>query len=101
LLAFSLIEPSYAIEAVSWLGDEVDFIVRQPDGGQAWRVRALIATDMRSVKVVDEVARVPEPSSLLLVVTAVLCLVVVRRTAFAAFFAQENTELDLMCFPVH
>ena len=79
LLALSLTEADYAVEAVDWLDGEIDFIVRQPDGGQAWKLRALIAPDTQSVHVVDESLRVPEPSSVLLVVAALLGLAIVRR----------------------
>jgi prepilin-type N-terminal cleavage/methylation domain-containing protein len=41
----SLLDTPYAVDAVDWLDGELDFIVRQPEGGQAWRLRALIAPD--------------------------------------------------------
>jgi prepilin-type N-terminal cleavage/methylation domain-containing protein len=79
LLAYSLIETDYAVEAISWRDGELDFLARQSDGGQEWKLRALIATDTQSVRVVDEAAPLPEPSSPLLVAVAVLGLAFVRR----------------------
>lgn len=85
LLAFSLTELDYAVESVAWLDCErdceLDFIVRQPGGGQAWKLRALIAPDTQSVRVVDEAVAVPEPTSLLLVAAALLGLSVASRRA--------------------
>jgi prepilin-type N-terminal cleavage/methylation domain-containing protein len=79
-LAYSLMETDYAVEAVDLLdvGDEIDFIVRQPVGGQAWKLRALIAPDTQSVHVVGEAVGVPEPSSLLLAATALVALAIAR-----------------------
>jgi prepilin-type N-terminal cleavage/methylation domain-containing protein len=82
LLVLSLTETDYAVEAVDWLDGEVDFIVRQPQGGQAWKLRALIASapdTPLSVHVADEAAAVPEPMSLPLVAVALLGLAVSRR----------------------
>ena len=82
LLAYSLIDTDYAVEAVDWLDGEVDFLVRQPEGGQAWKLRALIAIapdTPLSVHVVDEAVAVPEPMSLPLVAAALLGLAVSRR----------------------
>lgn len=81
LIAYSLIDNDYAVEAVDWLDDarELDFIVRQPAGGQAWKLRSLISADPLSVRVTDEAISVPEPSSLLLVAAALLGLAVSRR----------------------
>lgn len=84
LLALSLTEADYAVEAVDWLDGEVDFIVRQPDGGQAWKLRALIAIapdTPLSVRVVDETVTVPEPKSLPLAAVALLGLAATRRWA--------------------
>jgi prepilin-type N-terminal cleavage/methylation domain-containing protein len=77
---YALIEADYAIAAVDWLDGEVDFLVRQPEGGQAWKLRALFAPDNRTaVRVVDQAVAIPEPSSLLLVAAATLGLARVRR----------------------
>ena len=81
-LAYSLMETDYAVEAVDLLdvGGEIDFFVRQPVGGQAWKLRALIAPETQSVHVVGEAVGVPEPSSLLLAATALLALAIARRS---------------------
>jgi hypothetical protein len=79
LLVYSLADINYAVEAVDWLDGEVDFIVRQPEGGQAWKLRALIAPDTQSVNVVDEAVAVPEPTGVPLVAAALLGLAVSRR----------------------
>jgi prepilin-type N-terminal cleavage/methylation domain-containing protein len=79
LLAYSLIETDYAVEAVSWLDGEVDFLVRRSDDDQAWKLRALVSPGTQSVNVVDEAAPVPEPSSVLLVTAALLALAIARR----------------------
>lgn len=80
-LAYALIDVDYAVETVSWFDDELDFIVRQPESGQSWKLRALFESDAQSgaplVRVVGE--PVPEPSSLLLVAVALLALAVARR----------------------
>lgn len=76
---FALIDTPYAVEAVDWLDGELDFIVRQPTGGQAWKLRALFAPDTSSAHVVEEAVAVPEPTSLPLVVAALLALAVFRR----------------------
>jgi prepilin-type N-terminal cleavage/methylation domain-containing protein len=77
-------DAKYKIEAVNWLDDgELDFIVGQPAGSGDWRIRALISPDNRAVKIVDEAVQVPEPSSLILAVVALLGLGVSRR--YAAF----------------
>lgn len=80
-LAYALIDEDYAVDRVSWFHDELDFIVRQPQGGQSWKLRALFESDSQSgaplVRVVAET--VPEPSSLLLVAVALLGLVVRSR----------------------
>ena len=68
----ALIDTPYAVTAVAWLDGEVDFIVRQPEGGQAWKLRALIAPDTESVHVVSDAVALPEPSSLALVAAALL-----------------------------
>ena len=68
----ALIDTPYAVTAVAWLDGEVDFIVRQPKGGQAWKLRALIAPDTESVHVVSDAVALPEPSSLALVAAALL-----------------------------
>jgi prepilin-type N-terminal cleavage/methylation domain-containing protein len=76
----ALIEADYAIAAVAWLDGEVDFLVRQPEGGQAWKLRALVAPDnLVAVRVVDEAVAIPEPSSLLLVAAAALALALAHR----------------------
>jgi hypothetical protein len=79
LEVYSLIEADHAVAAVAWLDGEIDFAVRQPEGGQAWKLRALIAPDKLAVRVVDEAVAIPEPSNLLLVAAAVLGLALVRR----------------------
>ena len=76
---FALIDTPYAVDAVDWLGGELDFSVRQPDGGQASKLRALIAPDTQSVHVVNEAITVPEPTSIALVVVALLALMVSGR----------------------
>jgi len=68
----ALIDTPYAVTAVAWLDGELDFIVRQPEGGQAWKLRALIAPDTESVHVVSDAVALPEPSSLALVAAALL-----------------------------
>lgn len=78
LLAYSLAETDYAVEQVNWLNDELDFIVRQPQGGQSWKLRSLINPSDQSVHVIDAAAALPEPAGLPLVVTAILGLAVVR-----------------------
>jgi len=78
ILVHPLIDVPYAVEAVDWLDGELDFIVRQPEGGQTWRLRALIAPDdSQSVNIIAEA--VPEPTSLALVVAALLGLAIARR----------------------
>jgi type II secretory pathway pseudopilin PulG len=80
-LAYALIDDNYAVETVNWLDDELDFIVRQPESGQSWKLRALFESDTQSgaplVRVVGET--VPEPSSLLLVAVALLVLALARH----------------------
>ncbi len=76
---FALIDTPYAVDAVDWLGGELDFSVHQPDGGQASKLRALIAPDTQSVHVVNEAITVPEPTSIALVVVALLALMVSGR----------------------
>jgi len=68
----ALLDTHYAVTAVAWLDGELDFIVRQPEGGQAWKLRALIAPDTESVHVVSDAVALPEPSSLALVAAALL-----------------------------
>jgi len=68
----AFIDTPYAVTAVAWLDGELDFIVRQPEGGQAWKLRALIAPDTESVHVVSDAVALPEPSSLALVAAALL-----------------------------
>ena len=75
----ALIDTPYAVTAVAWLDGELDFIVRQPEGGQAWKLRALIAPDTQSVRVVSEAVALPVPSSLALVAAALLGLTVSSR----------------------
>ncbi len=75
----ALIDIPYAVTSVAWLDGELDFIVRQPEGGQAWKLRALIAPDTQSVRVVSEAAPLPEPSSLALVAAALVGLTVSSR----------------------
>jgi hypothetical protein len=78
----SLTETSYAVDAVDWLDGAVDFIVRQPEGGQVWRLRALIAVapdTPLSVHVVDVPVAVPEPTRLPLVAATLLALLGSRR----------------------
>lgn len=76
---YSLIEADCAVAAVTWLDGEVDFAVRQPEGGQAWKLRALIASDKLAVRVVDEAVATLEPSSLPLAAAAAFALALVRR----------------------
>jgi hypothetical protein len=95
LLALSLTETNYAVDAVDWLDGEVDFVVRQPEGGQAWRLRALIAVapdTPLSVHVVDEPAAVPEPTSLPLVAAALMGLAGSRRWSAFTRSAQKGTR---------
>jgi len=75
----ALIDTPYAVTAVAWLEGELDFIVRQPEGGQAWKLRALIVPDTQSVHVVSEAVALPEPSSLALVAAALLSLATSHR----------------------
>ena len=95
LLAYSLLEDiAYTVEAVDWLDckfdprdckvdwrdGEVDFIVRQSEGGQASKLRALIAPDTpHSVRIVGEALAVPEPTSLPLFAAALLAFAATRR----------------------
>jgi hypothetical protein len=82
LLVYSLADINYAVEAIDWLDGEVDFIVRKPEGGQVWKLRALIALTPGtplSVHVVDEAATVPEPTILPLVAAALLGFAGSRR----------------------
>ncbi|ODV11386.1 MAG: hypothetical protein ABT20_05895 [Rubrivivax sp. SCN 70-15] len=75
----ALIEADYAIAAVAWLDGEVDCLVRQPEGGQARKLRALIAPERLAVRIVEDAAAIPEPSSLLLVAAATLGLALAHR----------------------
>jgi len=72
-LAYALTDTDYAVDAVDWIDGELDFIVRQTQGGQTLKLRALIAPESQSVTV-----QVPEPSSLLLVAAALSGLAIVR-----------------------
>jgi len=72
----SLLDTPYSVGAVDWLDGELDFIVHQPEGGQAWKLRALIAPGTQSVHVINEAVAVPEPTSLALFVAALLGLTV-------------------------
>jgi PEP-CTERM motif len=75
----SLLDVPYAVGAVDWLDGELDFIVHQSEGGQSWKLRALIAPGTQSVHVVNEAVAVPEPASLALVAVALLVLTVSGR----------------------
>lgn len=77
--AYALLDTGYAVEAVAWGDDELDFIVRQPQGGQAWKLRGLTAPDTLSVHVVVEAVTVAEPTGLALVGAALLALAGTRR----------------------
>jgi prepilin-type N-terminal cleavage/methylation domain-containing protein len=81
LLSYALTDLDYRVTAVNWINDdsELDFIVRQPAGGQDWTLRALIASDTQSVQVVDEPLLVPEPATVLLAAIALFALALVRR----------------------
>lgn len=76
---FTIIDIPYAVEAVDWFDGGVDFIVRQPSGGQAWKLRGLIAPDTWPVQFVAEAVAVPEPASLALALAALLGLAVSCR----------------------
>jgi prepilin-type N-terminal cleavage/methylation domain-containing protein len=72
----------YNVAAVDWLDDrELDFIVGAAGIGSDWTLRALISPATRSVQVVDGGVGMPEPSSLLLAVAALLGLATARRRA--------------------
>jgi prepilin-type N-terminal cleavage/methylation domain-containing protein len=75
LLLYSVTEANYEVKAVDWLDSgELDFIVGQPASDHDWKLRALISPDAQSVRVVDEAVQVPEPSSLLLALVALMGL---------------------------
>ncbi len=83
-LAYALIDDDYIVDKIDWFDGELDFIVRQPQKGQSWKLRALFAQDLDdpssdtpSVTVVAEA--VPEPSTLLLVAAAMMGLGIARR----------------------
>lgn len=80
-LAYALTDVDYAIDQVDWFDNGLDFIVRQPAGGQSRKLHAQVESDPQSdvplVRVVAEA--VPEPSSLLLVAAAQLGLAIASR----------------------
>ncbi len=95
LLAYSLLDDvAYTVEAVDWFdckvdwldctggwrAGEVDLIVRQSEGGEASKLRALIAPDVpHTVRIVGEPLAVPEPTGLPLVAAALLAFAATRR----------------------
>jgi hypothetical protein len=79
LLSYSVADLGYAVEKVNWLNDELEFIVRQSESNQPWKLRSLINPSDQSIHVIDEAAVLPEPAGLLLVATALLGLALVRR----------------------
>jgi prepilin-type N-terminal cleavage/methylation domain-containing protein/MYXO-CTERM domain-containing protein len=83
----ALADVPYAVESVRWRDDELDYIVRQPEGGQAWTLRALVAPGTQSVHVTAET--VPEPTSLALAAAALLGLGVARRRSVAQQRARQ------------
>jgi hypothetical protein len=67
-------DTDYAFDAVEWLDGERDFIVRQEQGGQTFKLRALIVPDSQSVTFLE-----PEPSSVLLLTVALSGLAIAHR----------------------
>jgi prepilin-type N-terminal cleavage/methylation domain-containing protein len=79
-LAEPIIDNGYTVTALNLLDDyELDFSVRKPGSDRDWTLRALVSPLDQSVRIVDSVGSVAEPSSLWLLTPGLLGLAMQRR----------------------
>jgi prepilin-type N-terminal cleavage/methylation domain-containing protein len=82
-LVYAITDLDYSVKEVKWIDKgELDFIVGKSNGDHDWMLRALISPATQSVRVIDEAASIPEPSSWLLTAVALFAMALGwRRTA--------------------
>jgi prepilin-type N-terminal cleavage/methylation domain-containing protein len=79
-LSYSIADLDYSVKEAKWIDDgELDFIVGQSNSGHDWMLRALISPTTQSVRVIDDSASIPEPSTAMLICLALVGLGVMRR----------------------
>lgn len=90
-LTYAITDLDYSVKEVKSIDEgELDFIVGQSNSGHDWMLRALISPAKQSIRVVDEAASVPEPSSWLLTAVALFGMALGRRRTVARTMSSRS-----------